>query len=123
MISKTVKITMIPDQPLFLGTFEAGLPKAEHILTLTDFQIRPGHVSWMIKDETGRFFEGRIGKKVDLPYYDDSHIALSIPVTLHTRPNYSALFGVDFVFRIPQSKQVQDVKYLRDKFPGMKSLF
>lgn len=120
MLNKTVRITMVPEVPVFLGTFENGQPRTEHILTLIEFLAKPGLVKWAIKDETGRIFEGRLGMKVVLPYYPDSFITLSVPITLHHRTQLNALFGVEFIYRIPQAKQAQDVSYLRQKYPDAK---
>jgi hypothetical protein len=113
---KIVKIAFSQDKdPMFFGLIENNGNKitTKHLLTLVDFTIKNGSVSWVVRTEKGALLCGG-NSSIKIP---ETFITMtpSIPITLHKRATGLA---PEFIFKVPYEIQVYPLKSIKKKYPN-----
>lgn len=116
MTIKTIKLAFEQDNdPMFIGRINKDTEeiKMKHLLTLLEFSVINGTVSWTIRTETGAHLIG--GSEMTKVPGTSVSLKPSTPLILHKRNHGLA---PEFVFMVPSSFSIHPLTALKRKFPN-----
>lgn len=94
-----IRLRLEVEAPVLFKDTKSDKSDPKWSIELVDFTLMPYKAEWVIKLGTGELVEGRLNIERPIPFWGDSSILLSYPVTASCKPK--GTFRPEFLIKLP----------------------
>jgi hypothetical protein len=99
MHRQKLRLRLEVGRPVFFKDTKHDKHDTKWSIELVDFLLTQTRAEWVVKLGNGELLEGRLNIARPLPFWDDSSLLLSYPVTASCKPK--GTFRPEFLIRLP----------------------